>query len=171
MTPLVLIVGFGNTLAGDDGAGAAVVDRLIELGLPRRARAETGGSDALVLTELWQGEERVWIVDAVTGGRPPGTLHMLGHRRLLALPQRHDSAHRLSLAENLRWVLLLRPEMRDVRFRLCGIEPGQLHEPDRLTPVVARAVVRLAEWMHNELIATCAGPGPGSEADRAGVVR
>lgn len=153
MSLSVLIVGFGNPLAGDDGAGIAVVEHLRTGDLPPGVRIEVGGTDSLSLPDVRNGEDEIWLVDAVSRGDAPGTLHLLEHEEILAVPQAHATAHHLSVAENLRWIRLACPEMRQVRFRLWGIEPADLRPIDRLTPPVARAVTRLADRIRNEALA------------------
>jgi len=135
------VVGFGNTLVADDGAGPAAVERLRGLGLPAGLRAEQGGEDALRLGRLWEGEADVWLIDALVRGARPGTVHRLGHEEVLAVPQRHAGAHRLSLPECLRWLCLAEPRMAAVRYRLWGVEPEQLDLREGLTPAVAAGVL------------------------------
>jgi hydrogenase maturation protease len=143
----VLIVGFGNRLMADDGAGPAVIDRLRVRGLPRGARAEQGEGDALRLAGLWRGEEEIWLVDALLGGGEPGSLRRLGHEELLALPQPHATAHQLSLPESLRWLAVAQPAMADVRYRLWGITPARVEPVEGLSPAVAEAVEIVAREM------------------------
>jgi len=138
------VVGFGNSLAGDDGAGPAVIERLRDLVLPELVRAEVCGSDALTLPGLWRGEAEIWLVDGVISGSPPGTVHRLGHREVLGVPQRHATVHSLSLPESLRWLALAYPEMASVSYRLWGIEAARVALVEGLTPVVAGAVDAVA---------------------------
>ncbi len=140
----VLVASVGNPHAGDDGAGPAVASRLRDRGLPEGFRVEELHTDVLALAAAWRGEPEVWIVDAFTRGAAPGTVHRLGHEELLALPQRHAHVHALSLPENLRWLLLARPELAAVRFFLWGIEPAVLTAGERLSPPVAAAVEAVA---------------------------
>lgn len=149
----VLVVGFGNPLMGDDGAGPAVIEELRRRGGAGGHRFEDGGTDALALPALWQGELELWIVDAVQGGLPPGTLHRLDHCALLELPQRSSSCHRLSLSESLRWIRHSFPRMGDVRYRLWGIEPGRVEAREDLSPAVRRSIGSVAE----EVLAALAG--------------
>jgi hydrogenase maturation protease len=139
----VLVVGFGNTLAGDDGFGSAVIDALLESDRPPGLRVEHGGTDSLTLPSMWRGERTIWIVDAASAGSPPGTIHRLDHERVLALPQRHATAHRLSLPESLRWISLTYPDMAPVRYRFWGVEPGRIEPSPGLSPAVAAAVTRV----------------------------
>jgi hydrogenase maturation protease len=147
----VLVVGFGNALAADDGAGPAVIAGLRRRGLPPGARAEEGGQDALRLAGLWQGEPEIWLVDALLRGAPPGSTHRLGHEEVLALPQRHGTAHQLSLPECLRWLAHGYPEMASVRYRLWGIEASRIELREGLSPEVAQAVERLCDELLGEL--------------------
>jgi hydrogenase maturation protease len=138
-TKRVLIVGFGNPLVADDGAGPRVIELLSESGLPAGVRAEDGGSDSLCLASLWQGEDRVWLIDAVKAGGAPGTIHRLSHAQVMAETQRHATVHQLSLPESLRWLAITYPELGGVRYRLWGIEVERLGLEPGLSPAVAAA--------------------------------
>jgi hydrogenase maturation protease len=139
----VLVVGFGNTLAGDDGVGPAVIDALREAGPPLGMRAEHGGADSLTLPSTWRGEPSVWLVDAVSAGCAPGTIHRLDHEEVLGLPQHHATAHYLSLPDSLRWISLAHPEMDALRYKLWGVEPERVEPSQRLSPAVAATVPRV----------------------------
>jgi hydrogenase maturation protease len=147
MKSRILIVGFGNSLMGDDGAGLALIERLRERGLPEGVRAERGESDSLILPRLWRGEGRTWLVDALISGSEPGSVRLVDHDELLRLPQKHATAHQLGLPESLRWIAHVHPEMSDVRYRLWGIEPASLGPGAGLSPPVAAAVSRVAREM------------------------
>ena len=155
--PRVLVVGFGNTLVADDGAGPAVLERLRLADLPEGVRLEEGGQDSLRLPAMWRGEPQVWLVDALSRGAPPGTIHRVGHDELLAIPQRHAGVHQLSLPECLRWLALAYPEMGDVRYSLWGIEPARLEPEEGLSEAVARAVAGMAVEIERALRAVAAG--------------
>jgi hydrogenase maturation protease len=147
----ILVVGLGNPLMADDGAGVAVAERLRTGALPAGARAEAGDTDSLRLLSLWRGEAEVWLVDAIRRGTPPGTIHRLSHEEVLSIPERHADAHTLSLPENLRLIVAARPDMAGVRYRLWGIEPESVGLSPGLTPRVARAVEAVAEEIVAEI--------------------
>jgi hydrogenase maturation protease len=148
----ILIVGFGNPLVADDGAGPEVVRRLMALPLPVGVRVEDGGSDSLRLPGLWRGEAKVWLVDAIASGGEPGAVIRLGHDEVLAVPQRHATAHALSLPEGLRWIALSYPEMAAVRYRLWGIVAGRLALMPGLSDEVGAAVERVVREILRELV-------------------
>jgi hydrogenase maturation protease len=136
---------------GDDGAGPEVVRRLNAVHLPAGVRAEDGGTDSLRLPGIWRGEAEVWLVDAVTGSGEPGSVTRLGHEDVLAVPQRHATAHALSLPEALRWISLSYPEMGTVRYCLWGIVAGHLSLGSGLSDQVEAAVGRVVQEILREL--------------------
>lgn len=163
--PDILVVGLGNPLMGDDGVGARVVALLSRRPVRAAIRLVTA-DDCLALLTLWRGESHVWLVDAATSlpaptdavdcagpakpqsapgcGVPPGTIHLVEHDALLALPPHRQSAHHLSLAEALRWLLIAAPDMERIRWQLWGVEAQSVAVCSELAPVLAAAVEPLA---------------------------
>jgi len=141
----ILLLAAGNSLAGDDGVGPAIAERVREEAPPGVFRIAEVHTDILALGRLWRRESRVWIVDALARGETPGTIHRLGHEELLNIFQGHRHAHALSLPENLRWLLLFRPEMSRIRFRAWGIEPLLVGRGETLSTPVSAAVVAVSK--------------------------
>ena len=63
----LLIIGLGNPLMGDDGAGIQVVNELRESDLPEYVDVIDGGTPGVGLIDLMSGYSRVIVVDAVRG--------------------------------------------------------------------------------------------------------
>ena len=139
----LLIAGLGNPLMADDGVGHAVVRGLERCKLPPGIRLVPIDGDVLALTELWNGEPAVWLVDAVSGALPAGTVRVFEHRELLDLPSDGFSTHHVGLSENLRWLLHGRPGIAAVRFRLYGIEVGFVRTQRGLSLACEGAASRL----------------------------
>ena len=59
--------------------------------------------------------------------------------------QRTASCHHLSLPECLAWILHAYPDMRQVRFRLWGIEPASLAPSNKPSAAVAAAIPLVAD--------------------------
>lgn len=84
LTTTQLIIGVGNDMRGDDGAGWLVARLLQDMSLPRVHVLQRGGEGS-ALIDAWQGYKNVILVDAacsyaVNDGaascrQPPGTLH------------------------------------------------------------------------------------------------
>lgn len=64
MNSQTLVLSLGNILRGDDGIGAAVLEQLETQAVPDHVTLIEGGTPGLETLLLWQGYERVIIVDA-----------------------------------------------------------------------------------------------------------
>jgi hydrogenase maturation protease len=148
----LLVVGFGNALQADDGAGPAVIARLRSLSLPAGTRAEHGGTDAMRLASLWDGEGQVWLVDAMRTGARPGSIHRLDPRQIQDASARAASAHELSLPECLGWLRCAFPAMGGIDWSIWGIEPACLGCREGLSAPVAWAVDRVAAEIRERVI-------------------
>lgn len=72
----ILVAGMGNLLRGDDGFGIEVVRRLSQrTDLPPEVHAvEVGIAGIPLVQDLLDGYGMLIILDATSGGRPPGTV-------------------------------------------------------------------------------------------------
>lgn len=151
MRARLLIVAYGNPWAGDDGVGQAIARGLRRARLGKQIRVRHDFSDASNLGVHWRGERRIWLLDAVDWGAEPGAIRVFREEEVLALPQAHESAHRLSLPECLRWLRLSCPEMRRARILLLGVQPRNLEIGSSLSPDVRRATRRLVRALTGRL--------------------
>lgn len=150
---LVRIIGVGNVLAGDDGAGALVARRL-KTRLAAKPRpcpievleAELAGPDIL---ELIEGAEIALLVDAARSGSPPGTLHRFdlseGPFGQSMFPH---STHALNVVDALelgRTLGLLPP-----RVVVYGIEAGSVQAGEALSGEVAEVLDEVVERVLGE---------------------
>jgi hydrogenase maturation protease len=155
----VRIIGIGNDYRRDDAAGLEVVRRLKELGAEPAALAEHAG-ESVGLLEAWTGAAAVILVDAVSSGAPPGTLHRLEAGRD-PLPARYfrGSTHAFSPADAVelgRALGRLPP-----RVIVYGIEGREFDAGAGLSQEVARAVGEAAEQILREFHALQASAGRG----------
>lgn len=152
----ILVIGCGNPLRGDDGAGPECVRRLAARGLPAGTAAVDAGTGGADVVLRMREAEAVILVDACVSGRAPGSLVPLSAADLAALPP----ANRLDL-HDFRWsdaLALARSLHRGggpaVSARLVE---GACFEPGSgLSAAVDGAVERLAESIHAELAASTA---------------
>lgn len=122
----VLVLGVGNTLLNDDGAGIELVNRLSAQS-DRWGDAVDfleGGTQGLTLLTYLSGRRAIIVLDAVALGAEPGTLHALENDAVLALGVRSSNAHEGNAAELLRTAGLL-GDLPESLF-LIGIEPGAI---------------------------------------------
>lgn len=69
-----LVIGLGNYARGDDAAGLLAARRVREAKPPRVPVFLCPG-DCSRLLEMWSGAEHVLLIDAVSSGAEPGTIH------------------------------------------------------------------------------------------------
>ncbi|MGD0833476.1 MAG: hydrogenase maturation protease [Candidatus Dormibacteria bacterium] len=100
--PRIVVVGVGNPMRGDDGAGIAVVARAWPL-LPPSVEVHIQSGEATALLDAWEGADLAVVVDAARWATPPE----FGVTRIDAVDQPDAlsgfgagaSSHSLGLAE------------------------------------------------------------------------
>jgi hydrogenase maturation protease len=150
------VIGVGNRWRSDDAAGLEVVVRLRHA-LPEDVELLEREGEPTSLIDAWRGADAVWVVDAVSSGAQPGTLHRLdAAEHELPADVFRTSTHHFGLAEAVelaRAVGALPP-----RLVVFGIEAARLDLGDTLTPEVEDAVGRAAEAVRGEVLAATAAP-------------
>jgi hydrogenase maturation protease len=150
-----LVLGLGNLLLGDDGAGLRL---LAELERRRNwgpgIEFIDGGTQGLALLGCLSGRRALLLLDAVALSAPPGTVHLLGTADLDAWDAaRATTAHEGNARELLAAARLVGEYPAEVV--VVGIEPEQVRAGIGLSPVVAQAVPAaverattiLAQWL------------------------
>ena len=99
----VLIVGVGNELRADDGAGIEAARRLQERELPPGVCVTEQQGEPLALLDTWAEADAVVLIDTMRSGAPPGTIRRFDISRQ-ALPRGvggSTSTHALMLQDVL----------------------------------------------------------------------
>jgi len=78
--PRCVIIGIGNVLMGDEGAGVHAVRLIEQRGLPAGVTSLDGGTGGLHLLGAMQSARRLVLIDATQDGAPPGTVRRLRPR-------------------------------------------------------------------------------------------
>lgn len=145
-----LILGAGNLLLSDDGAGVHVIQRLQEVvELPEEVRVLDGGTLGLNLLPFLEGVSYLVIVDAMETGQPPGTLRRLAGDEVPAYLSVKMSPHQIGLPD-----MLFAAKLRDLYPRevvVWGVQPGSTEVGLELTPAVAAQVDLLVTKILEEL--------------------
>ncbi|EST36453.1 hydrogenase maturation protease [Streptomyces roseochromogenus] len=101
MSGRVVVIGVGNPLRGDDGAGPAVVEALRGRVPDDTVLTVSDGEPARML-DLWRGADTVVVVEALrTRSGRPGELHTLTPEEVAGHPAGTASTHAFGLAECL----------------------------------------------------------------------
>jgi hydrogenase maturation protease len=162
MTGATLVVGLGRTDRGDDGVGPAVT-RAVASRLDHASGVRVlTEEDPTALLDLWEGHDRVVVVDAVVTGDPAGTLHRLDlGADAPPLPAEvwaragHGGTHAFGLATAVELGRALH------RLPACvvvvGVEAGSVDVGEGLSPPVAAAVDAAAAIVWTEVTTDVSG--------------
>ena len=133
-----VIIGFGNLLMGDDGAGIHLIQKLATQALPPQVELLDGGvSSFAALAELRTATQGI-LIDAMTGGGTPGDIYRLTTDQLPDQPcAQMLSVHDFSLLDSLQRAKQA-GELPPVI--IYGIEPAALELGMELSMPAARAV-------------------------------
>jgi len=148
----ILIIGCGNPLMGDDGAGNRVVEKLREFQLPEYVEIEDVGVGGLGIIELLLDRKKIIVVDTVRTGAPPGTLHVLRRDELPSANFFMISPHDIGLLETLELAEKVFPERVTKNILVIGIEAGVVTEyTDIVSEEVRRAIDEAVQIVLQEL--------------------
>ena len=145
----VLVLGVGNVLLGDEGAGVHAVRRLERETWPPHVTLLDGGTGGFHLLSLFQDFERIVLVDATMNGQPPGTVRVIRPRFASDYPKTL-SAHDIGLKDLVESAALLghAPEVVLIVVSVKTLPEG-LHA--ELSPEVASSLRRVAELVREAI--------------------
>jgi hydrogenase maturation protease len=146
---LLALIGIGNRFRRDDGAGLEVARRL-RLAHPPGVRFFEQEGEPASLIETWSEVEEALVVDAVSSGSPPGTVHRFD-ASTQPLPAKlfRASTHAMGLSDAIE----LGRELNRLPGRLVvyGIEGESFEAGEGLTQAVQDAVAALVLDLYHEL--------------------
>jgi len=144
-----VVLGLGNVLHADDGAGAQVIKRLRDdARVPRDVSLIEGGTLGLELLPYVWDCSRLIVIDAVEVGQAAGTLVRMSGEELNSLPG-NSNVHQLGVSDLL--VALRMMAQRQPAVVLLGVQPGNTDWSTELSPAVSEAMDALAEAAIREL--------------------
>lgn len=153
-TGRTLVIGIGNLLMSDDGAGIHVIEALRNRTLPEHVELIDGGTLSFTLLETVESADRLIIVDAAELEAAPGTVRAFHDRDMdvyLGSANR-PSVHEVNLLDVLT-AARLRGRMPG-RYSLIGIQPANIGWGDRpskaLEPSIDQAVDLVLELLEND---------------------
>lgn len=155
----IVVLGLGNLLCGDDGAGVAAVQRFGELyEVPPHVEVLDGGTLGLTLLTRLEGARAVILLDAVRTDDPPGTFVRLEGETVEPAVRQRLTVHQVGVADLLDALRLLDdwPET----MILLGVVARDLDLHVGLSPPVAATLPRMVEATVRELAALGIEPTP-----------
>lgn len=146
----LLVLGLGNILCSDDGAGALVVhalDRAFER--PAGVDVMDGGTLGLSLLPYLEAARAAILVDAVRADAPPGSIVRLEGADVAPAVEQRLSPHQIGVADLLdgvRWLDRFPP-----RLVLLGVVPATIDLGVGCSPAVHAALPRLLDAVVEEI--------------------
>jgi hydrogenase maturation protease len=143
-----LVIGLGNPLMGDDGAGAAAAEILAnDRTLARRVDVICADTDVLSCATQMERRRRVVLIDAMEG-EIPGDISVLRESPPLDAQQH---AHHLSAPAMLALLRQVTPTLRDTEFTWILVTVSSAKVGTQLSPEVAAAIPKVVERVRQEL--------------------
>jgi hydrogenase maturation protease len=140
MPPAALVIGFGNVLLSDDGAGVQLVERLrCDLGAGS-AQFIDGGTLSFSLLSYIEATESMLVLDAADIGGIPGTIGLYEGASMDAflMSARRRTVHEVGLIDLLD-MARLQGCLPNRRALLC-IQPHRIDWSEDLSTPVAKAM-------------------------------
>ena len=143
--PLPVVLGFGNVLLGDDGAGVQVVAQLRREFGDAAAQFIDAGTQSFSLLSFIEAADSVLVIDAADINGPPGTIGLFDGMAMDAflLSARRRTVHEVGLTDLLD-MARLRDRLPRRRALLC-IQPGHIDWSEELSAPVAQALPKAVQ--------------------------
>ena len=140
----ILVLGLGNPLQGDDGVGCRVAEALEGQVLQDNVEVMDGGTPGVGLINLFEGRDRVIVIDAAEMEREPGTVVRFRPEdvTLTGSNQRY-SLHRSGVADALSLAHALNLALPEIV--VYGVQPLRIDWTETLSPPVEAAVPRVVQ--------------------------
>ncbi len=157
----VTILGIGNILLMDEGAGVRVIEKLLAAyHMPDDVEVIDGGTMGLELLPYIEDKENVIIVDVVKSGNPPGTIVRLEGKDVPVFLSSKISPHQLGLSDLLAVAQITDRMPRHIV--LIGIEPERIDTGLDLSGTIQSGIDTLVAMVIKELEAIGIRPAPKS---------
>ncbi len=135
----LLVLGVGNLLLCDDGVGLELLRRLAGEGVEgAEVELVDGGTQGLALLPYLDGRRALLILDAVSRGAPPGTVHVLDDPEPAAPDGPVLAPHGGNASDLLNAARLL--GALPARVVVVGVEPALVRTGTELSPEVQAAL-------------------------------
>lgn len=146
----IAVVGIGNSLLTDDGAGIHALERFAAGNTRKDVFCLDGGTVGLALLDRLSDLKGLIALDAMKLGKRPGTVTVLEGEAMDAhLRNQHGSVHEVGLAD-LMDAMRLRDDLPEQRA-LIGVEPADMDWGTQLTPAVLAAMPEAASHVQRLL--------------------
>lgn len=145
-----MVMGVGNILLADEGAGIHILKELGNYDLPAGTELLEGGTAGMNLLNHMAGVDHLIIVDSINAAAEPGSIFKFRPGDISVIPEEVNvSSHQMGLMEVLKMGETLGKLPQTVV--IYGIQPKSLDWGLDLTAEVKGKLTKLAEMVVKEL--------------------
>lgn len=139
MTEQITILGVGNILMQDEGFGVRVVEELLRrYCFPHNVQLLDGGTLGMALLNYLAGTDKLILIDAVSGGLPPGSFYEFKNEAVKAYFKDKVSMHELGIQDVLAAMDIMEQPVKEII--ILGVQPSIIDIGLELTPVLVPMV-------------------------------
>ena len=135
----MLIVGLGNYIMGDDGAGVKLIEELRNDKIPGNVKLIEAGTAPIKHLKTISISKKIIAVDAVKGGEKPGTFYELSLKDFQKSGA--NDLHGFTLYDVIKTAKSMTGFPAETT--IYGIEPQKISDSTNLTKPVQNAITRL----------------------------
>lgn len=140
-----LVIGLGNTLMGDDGVAAHLLEALRQdPRLPEDVELYWAGADLLDQADSMMDRARITLIDAMLEPSCAGRL-LVFKDDLSGLVSEHQGAHQMAVVGAVELLRLLYPPLREIRITLLAVAVDSAAVTLDLSPGLAAKFPQLVE--------------------------
>ena len=145
-----MVIGVGNLLLKDEGAGIHAIQELRKNSLPAGVEAIDGGLVGLRLLDLFSGAQKLLLIDAAEMGLAPGSVARFTPEDVrFQSGELKLSTHDVALPEVLALARALNQCPSEIV--IIGIQPKEISWGDELTPEVRAAIPKAVGLVWKEI--------------------
>ncbi len=149
----VNVLGCGNILASDEGAGIHAVRKLNKFRFPDEVKVFEVGRPGTSILDFMLGAEILIIIDAINKGNKPGSIIKYDSSSYASLELFNFSIHGFNLIQAYESGLKQYPERMPEEIMLYGIEVKERGKfRAELSSPVKKAVNKLARELRKEIL-------------------
>lgn len=146
--PRIVVIGVGNLLLKDEGAGIHAIKALQEIPLPADVKLIDGGTSPDLIAYTRAGD-RMIIIDCAKAGGRPGAIYRFKPEDLAAGKGTLTSAHEMGVLENLNLMKFTGNEPSEVV--IIGIEPAAIDWGTELSPRLQQRLPAIVQVVLKEV--------------------
>ncbi|MCX7781326.1 MAG: HyaD/HybD family hydrogenase maturation endopeptidase [Negativicutes bacterium] len=148
----VIVLGIGNLLLSDEGFGVKVVEMLLsKYKIPPGVEIIDGGTMGYELLRFLHGADKLIIIDAINGDKPPGAKYRFAGDEVKTYYRQKVSMHQLGIKEVLAMLDIQQKPIAEIV--VLGVQPASLELGCELSSTVAPMTEIIAEEIISQLAA------------------